>query len=128
MSLLKATEKSIDDRREAVSRLKQEVAHLEELRSGRDSDFWKIRLGPAIANSIRANEAQRDAILDSPSKDAAADLANLKGLAGGIRAYRHILESVEKAEKIIEEKQTRIKNLRQELESIQADQGGGPNE
>ena len=128
MSLLKSTEKSISDRQENVSRLKQEISHLEELRAGRDSEFWKIRLGPAIANSIRANEAQRDAILDAPTKDAAAELSNIKALAGGIRAYKHILESVEKSEKLIEEKQDRIKRIRQELEEIKAEQGGGPDD
>ena len=123
MGLMRHGEEGVQRRRDEVARLKAEISNLEETAKGRESEFWQIRLGPAIHNSIKANEVARDAILDGETKDAAADLANVKGLAGGIRAYRHILNAVENTEALIDSKRRRAAQLVQELEEIKAEQG-----
>ena len=123
MALTRVTEEGIERRRQQVARLKEEIRHLDELRQARESDLWQKRLAPAIRNSIAANQDSLDVILDSPSADIQAEYATIRGLRGGIKAYIHIIDAVEKSAAIIDGKRKQVARLVEELAEIQKEHG-----
>lgn len=121
MTYIRVSDEAIAKRRESISRLKEEIREREELSGQKDSVLWK-KLGPAIKNSIQANQDKLDAILDEPSVNAAEESANARQLRGAIKAYKHILEAVE-VEGVIETKRQRLHEMTEDLKRIETEQG-----
>ena len=121
MGVTRVSEEQQSKRREALSRLKAEIREAEALGAERNSSLWKI-LGPALENSIKANQEQLDKVLDEPTVSAAEELANVKMLRGAIKAYRHIKEAVE-VEATIERKRDRVNKLAAEIQQTELEQG-----
>ena len=118
MTMIRATQQSIADRKAAVNRLKSEIARLEAIHREKDGVLWKEMLGPSVKASIEANQAALDNILDAQVEDPARDFANLKALRGAIRAYQNIYQEVEKSPAIIERKRAQIEAIAAELKAI----------
>lgn len=132
MSIVRVSEEGLRKRRETISRLKDEIRHREELAKQKDSPLWKL-LGPGIKASIEANREAIEEILASGSQrknedgtwetvDPMADFAVLKSLGGAVRAWKHILESVE-VEDVIEQKRSYLQKVIEELHEIEKEQG-----
>ena len=121
MGLSRVSEEGITKRREAISRLKDDIREREALVGQKDSILWKY-LGPALKNSMKANQDKIDAIMDEPSVNSAEENANMRQLRGAIKAYKHILDAVE-VEAVIEAKRARLHELSEELKRIETEQG-----
>ena len=120
--MVRMSEEGLSRRREAISQLKAEVRELEEYSADREAPIWKKRLGPAIANSMKANQEKLEKFLDEPTIEPAAELANVKMLRAGIRAYKHIFDTVENNAESIERKRARIAQLAEEIKQAEDEQ------
>ncbi len=132
MSFARVSDEGIQQLRDSISRLKSEIREREELYAERDSKLWKM-LGPGIKASIDKNREAIEEILDAgisrknPEKvwepvNPMADFGALKSLNGAIKAWKHIIESVEIGE-VIERKNEHLNSLIEELKRIETEQG-----
>ncbi len=132
MSFARVSQEGINKLREEISRLKSDIREREEIYKEKDSPLWKT-LSAGLKSSIEANRNAIDDILASGSQrknadgtwetvDPMADFAVLKSLGGAIRAYKHVIETVE-VESVIERKRAILNERVEELKRIEKEQG-----
>lgn len=132
MAMVRATEESIQKRRDQISTLKSEIAEKEIMVGQKESVLWK-RIGPAIDSAIQANREKIESILAAgpvrrneeggwETVDPIADFCACKALGGAIALAKNIKNEVE-VEEIIERKRQRVFELSEELKRIEQEQG-----
>lgn len=125
MSLMRATEQSIQQRRDTLEKVKARIRRLEERMQLRSEPLWKDHIAPEIKASIEANQKVLDGILDAPPElqgDPGRDFANVKALRAAIRAYLNIYEQIENVGNVIERLRVMSDQLAEELKTIQREQ------
>jgi len=132
MGHVRATEETIQKRRDQISRLKLEISDHEVIAGQKDSILWK-RIGPRIDAAIEANREKIEAILAGgpvrrndeghfETVDPMADFCAIKTLGGAI-AFAKVLKQEVEVEGVIERKRQRVFELTEELKKIEAEQG-----
>lgn len=119
MPQVRATEKSLLDRKAAISRYKAEVNRLEDIQKERESSLWQKYLAPSLKASIAANQSALDDLLDAETKDVPSEHTNAKALRAAIRAYQNIYNEVEHADKAIAQKRAAIERIAEEVARIE---------
>lgn len=123
MSLVRISEEGLEKRRRELAALNEEIRALEAYEKDKEEPLWKDRIGPAIRNSMQANQSKLDALLDAPTVSAAEELANVKMLRAAIKAYKHIYDTVENTADLIAQKREKAQRLKEEITRAQAEQG-----